>query len=158
MSGSVLRQQWRGKARALHYPRCDTTRSATRRASFGPGVGVFLLSNVVVTSGRLSQRCQRWFLQRSCRKCCAKQADVNHKLWKAQPLFPLWFWRAYWFHKESRVGQASAETHKLWAAELAAKAQRRVERISKKTEWASRLEAAALAEPVVRHPGTLPFT
>ena len=52
------------------------------------------------------------------------------------------------------VGQASAETHKLWAAELAAKAQRRVERISKKSEWASRLEAAALAEPVVRHFGT----
>lgn len=50
--------------------------------------------------------------------------------------------------------QASAETHKLWAAELAAKAQRRVERLSKKTEWASRLEAAALAEPVVRHFGT----
>ena len=68
---------------------------------------------------------------------------------------PLWVWEAlYRLLEQVCAVQASAETHKLWAAELAAKAQRRVERISKKTEWASRLEAAALAEPVVRHTST----
>ena len=51
----------------------------------------------------------------------------------------------------SLLCQVSAETHKLWAQELAEKVQRRVDRTSKRTEWASRLEAAAMAAPVVRH-------
>ncbi|KAK9834039.1 hypothetical protein WJX81_005023 [Elliptochloris bilobata] len=45
------------------------------------------------------------------------------------------------------IPQASAETHKIWAMELAERVQRRVERTSKRSEWASRLEAAAL-QPV----------
>ena len=85
----------------------------------------------------------------------------NYKLWEArhlhhhsgsgEPVNGGTFLPSFQRFLKKCAGQASAETHKLWAAELAAKAQRRVERISKKTEWASRLEAAALAEPVVRH-------